>query len=118
MPFPIKVEGSIPSILTAPLTIAPCIAVDTVLGMTELSDFVRGLSYLGAVLRGKDGPMIVALPRPAWERLYYQVSMQMQEHSVHIGHGGIVAQYPPPDGETYANGFWFQGHWVKAKAAQ
>jgi hypothetical protein len=34
MPFPIKVDGSIPSFLTDPLTIAPCIAVDTVLGMT------------------------------------------------------------------------------------
>jgi hypothetical protein len=41
--LPIKVDGSIPSILTAPLTIAPCIAVDTVLGMTEpLTEYQRG----------------------------------------------------------------------------
>lgn len=73
------------------------------------------MAYLSSVMRGNDGRMTIELPRAAWDRLRHEVWKQMQEHSVRIGNGGIVAQYPPPQGEDWGTGFWLQGHWIKSE---
>jgi hypothetical protein len=116
--FPLQTWQSnvrFPSILTLGLSLALVVRCLQCSAMDELSTFCQGLTYLGVALRHSDGPLIVTLPHSAWTRLYYEASRKMQEHSVHIGNGGIVAQYPPPDGESYSTGFWLTGHWIKAK---
>lgn len=84
--------------------------------MSALAAFAQGLTYLGAALRDGNSCMTIALPRAAYDQLYYEVSRSMVEHSTSIGNGGVILRCPPPEGETYANGFWCQGHWIKAKA--
>ncbi len=58
-------------------------------------------------------PIVVSLPRKAWDRIHYLVARQCIAVSERMGHGGIVASYPPPKGKDWAYGFWFRGCWVE-----
>jgi hypothetical protein len=75
----------------------------------------KGLTYLGTCLSHKDRAAVitVVLPRDSWTALWYEASKQRTALSEQHGHGGVLVECQPPEGESYASGFWFSGCWVK-----
>ena len=71
----------------------------------------QGLAHLGACLslQDKKSYVTVTFPEDTWWRLRGEVLLAMEAQAG----GGIVTHWKPPEGEAWANGFWYEGCWVK-----
>ena len=72
------------------------------------------LAHLGCCLSHQDRShvLVVHLPRDTWLRLKHAAMAKMVEQ---CGESVFVIQSVPPEGESWANGFWWNGSWIKCQ---
>lgn len=73
------------------------------------------LTHLSLCLTYGDrlGMIVVTLPPETWLRLKHELMRHCLEQSEMRGDGGILFSPPPPEGESWASGFYCMGYWVK-----
>jgi hypothetical protein len=83
--------------------------------MNNLEPLLKGLTYLQCCLTysDRDRHITVLLPKGTWMALMYETGKERVAASEARGHGGIVVDYRPPEGESYDTGFWCNGAWIK-----